>query len=1173
MPRQSRQNPQVLHYIVQMLVDEDATYYEDQRGGQGVYGLYRCTGTHGWHELYLGPDRLPSALKIHTEWDLTFADAYRVRRHMEMELLDSYFAQEMPPGPPIPLSTLAQQDLIRYFDTAGQITPVVVHRAIARYLDGSLQAHPRRPRSAIPPAQPRPTLLWSPVSDRLPPGTPGDLSSAFQVFWNIAARAGHERETIDETQTNRSAASGEADDSGVSQDQPLMNLLYRIAEDQAKKEGFIHRGVSCNCCNAMPIRGVRYRCSNCHDYDLCEQCEALQVHDKTHLFYKIRIPVPFLSVPTQPAEVWYTGKPGKAARDLSQELKATLSAKTGTQVSQIDACWEQFQCLAASDFPNDPHGFRIGINRRSFIECHVPSATSKLLPPNLVHDRMFAFYDTNDDGLIGFEEFLDGIACIAHRGRELRRRIFRAYDLDNDGYVDRKDFLRMFKGYYALIKELTKQAVTGFDDEFFNEEEARQVIQGSQPISSIFSGAIPPGHRSNSMAGKSFNRIGDLVTVDNSGVLGNTDSEDDAVDSSYPVDSTTLAADRAESAHFGDLDRKHIWFNLNSLSDVLEITGNDWPAWWLKPEDIRVALEDGRPLDSIEDPVERSLVLCAGLERFQKQGCAREGLRLRAIQRRWELRDFYTEEIEEPGRVGADETDDLDASTYPVGDLYSLRIYILERMSGTQQLDGFRKRVERHVLEKWPDYPDISDVAAKFESWIRDKCKWHKMAKALAPTRSDIPEAAFVIGSLLQNEFFDKILRLFKIGKERPQSYDTSSPSPTPKHSRSSSKVRFEDDLEGDENDHEVRPTTSTPSRNIPSGERQGGHETSVPEPDIGREVIYQVTQEGMNNLLDPMFRLREDLAIEVIKTRRERRLYQKKLAKYMQSGNVLTQITELFRIYQSKWYQTTLPLDTEPIAHVGSQSFPLMDWMSRCMDELESKGANAEKISPSQIDSSDVRQIQQASDAMVELDQVVANEVSGEASSRHFGTESTARNPECGDGAADTPQEDYPAVALDLHESVTTFNEADLSIENCVKERPLELLLADAGYGVVTPPNKDIAWSSSSSLSSLRRTSWSSFDEEKPDPTLPQNRPSTLDEWNVIHGPMVEDSHVALPLSPLLSFPRLRALALLNIIEEEDRGRGGPGRLDEQDFLSIMEGEKGHGLGFVGSWIETAAF
>ena len=62
----------------------------------------------------------------------------------------------------------------------------------------------------------------------------------------------------------------------------------------------VHIGVTCDHCCASPIRGVRYKCSCCSDYDLCEDCISLledrdavreNFHDVHHIFYRIANPV------------------------------------------------------------------------------------------------------------------------------------------------------------------------------------------------------------------------------------------------------------------------------------------------------------------------------------------------------------------------------------------------------------------------------------------------------------------------------------------------------------------------------------------------------------------------------------------------------------------------------------------------------------------------------------------------------------------------------------------------------------------------------------------------------------------------------------------------------------------------------------------------------------------
>lgn len=59
----------------------------------------------------------------------------------------------------------------------------------------------------------------------------------------------------------------------------------------------VHPGITCDSCGARTVRGVRYKCSQCANVDLCEACEAsprrryaIAGHPRWHLFLKIRHP-------------------------------------------------------------------------------------------------------------------------------------------------------------------------------------------------------------------------------------------------------------------------------------------------------------------------------------------------------------------------------------------------------------------------------------------------------------------------------------------------------------------------------------------------------------------------------------------------------------------------------------------------------------------------------------------------------------------------------------------------------------------------------------------------------------------------------------------------------------------------------------------------------------------
>ena len=55
--------------------------------------------------------------------------------------------------------------------------------------------------------------------------------------------------------------------------------------------------VVCDGCNKQII-GIRYKCINCKDYDLCTNCEvnSLKIHEPRHIFLEIPFPIPIYSL-------------------------------------------------------------------------------------------------------------------------------------------------------------------------------------------------------------------------------------------------------------------------------------------------------------------------------------------------------------------------------------------------------------------------------------------------------------------------------------------------------------------------------------------------------------------------------------------------------------------------------------------------------------------------------------------------------------------------------------------------------------------------------------------------------------------------------------------------------------------------------------------------------------
>lgn len=48
--------------------------------------------------------------------------------------------------------------------------------------------------------------------------------------------------------------------------------------------GIRHPNIICDCCKKHGLRGMRWKCRVCFDYDLCTQCYMHNKHDLTHAF-------------------------------------------------------------------------------------------------------------------------------------------------------------------------------------------------------------------------------------------------------------------------------------------------------------------------------------------------------------------------------------------------------------------------------------------------------------------------------------------------------------------------------------------------------------------------------------------------------------------------------------------------------------------------------------------------------------------------------------------------------------------------------------------------------------------------------------------------------------------------------------------------------------------------
>ncbi|RPD54843.1 hypothetical protein L226DRAFT_493595 [Lentinus tigrinus ALCF2SS1-7] len=73
-----------------------------------------------------------------------------------------------------------------------------------------------------------------------------------------------------------------------------MRNAYRAVGSTTFATSPSHIGITCDMCTHSPVNGVRYKCLDCADFDLCAQCFAnpmqRQIHSLRHVFFPIVSP-------------------------------------------------------------------------------------------------------------------------------------------------------------------------------------------------------------------------------------------------------------------------------------------------------------------------------------------------------------------------------------------------------------------------------------------------------------------------------------------------------------------------------------------------------------------------------------------------------------------------------------------------------------------------------------------------------------------------------------------------------------------------------------------------------------------------------------------------------------------------------------------------------------------
>jgi hypothetical protein len=1109
----------------------------------------------GFEEVNLLPSqRRGEALRIQSSLELPEEDRNRIAFLIERDFLRRFFRQAFPSSYHIGLQAPGEIDWI--------VTELVLMGLTRHSIEEAIFEH----NSVIP------THLADSrrqVDDPSSPVSTVPPSGLAEVM------------TPDDSASLRSWHAGNENNTPPREPQGLLNLMYHIAEDQARRDGYVHRGVTCNSCGMMPILGIRYRCANCIDFDLCETCEAMGVHTKTHVFYKVRLPAPFLGNPRHTQQVWYPGKPVSLPRSLPRALARRIMKETSFETPEMDALWEQFRCLASVPWLADPNGLKMAIDRKSFDKCFVPNTSVGCPQENLIYDRMFRFYDTNNDNLIGYEEFIKGLACLNNKNKdEKMRRVFQGYDSDEDGFVSRVDFLRMFRAFYVLTKELTRDMVAGMEDEY-GDNQSFNAVTGSQAISGVFNG---PDIRDSTV--QSYSPTAAKREAENSGEINGEgpleESNEDTGDRNMVIEDAAQrsalrnAIRRASSSVVSSLPEATMDIyeamgarHPDDTSDAPQTSSGPAPTLSEGAQQVLQILENrNRPERMVQLEQASTEDLTDALRYVERQMRAdhddapnaeesrpsspevirrtARGLQAemgdeRAFERLLratspQIRSMLVDETEPDshgrsenaaneeeldrilGRVrrrNAEATEQLEqqragleaAAADAVAE--GLRFHPTRSIGATNgsppfppsDIDFSRPWSPTDILPEdvvtalGRDIPlaEITDIAD------RRRVNWAAIQRisredaAQEAAREEEQEASqdARLSEIRKRSVQDRWRRRqFYVDEEEgataPQGYvdgneaqsgeinEGGSPSaasdshpPSPR-SRSSSKVRFQDDYLTD-TDYDTRSNHSNSSRSIPIAERWGGYRMRESEKDVGKEILYQASQQGLNELLDTLFKPKEDMFIEAENAAPERQ-----------------------------------------------------KWKDR-LDELEAN--------------------QEPRTVTLNMQVLIAMEEAQARGQIFHGTVEDIQLREVYDMRSQSPSPESPDF-------------------------------------ISHPPAGNTAATSSQTLQSLIRNSTGplpsiQLGEDGPhDPTLPQFRPDSPEPQSpgsvnsaLKHFPHSESDAVA------PSQAQLQRYLLHRRIEAEANERRGGGKLDFKEFEEVMNGERGRKLQFVGAWIEMASF
>lgn len=101
---------------------------------------------------------------------------------------------------------------------------------------------------------------------------------------------------------------------------------------------YVHAHVTCDGCGAKPIIGVRHKCKQCPDYDLCPKCyeNKQKIHDPAHSFLDIERGKPFGGFDRVVTHIVYEDARKPKKSEWPKEVHEVTSAASGSSPKPVE---------------------------------------------------------------------------------------------------------------------------------------------------------------------------------------------------------------------------------------------------------------------------------------------------------------------------------------------------------------------------------------------------------------------------------------------------------------------------------------------------------------------------------------------------------------------------------------------------------------------------------------------------------------------------------------------------------------------------------------------------------------------------------------------------------------------------------------------------------------------